>query len=246
MNMKWSQYQNEAAEFFRSLGLDATTNSTLQGVRTMHDVDVLVRSHHAGFDITWIVECKHWASPVSKLHVLGLREIVSDTGVDRGILLAENGFQSGAVEAAALTNVQVSSLAELTLTANREILSMRLRDLFDRTTQCKKEYWEIPKTKRIEHGLRPDSTQVGYSGDWAIKVAEDLITKGLRGIFPVSPDEMHLIVGPVILDQALPKSFTSLSELITIVDSIVVRLESKIALCRAHVAAQMPDGADHL
>jgi restriction system protein len=46
----WSEYQTEAAEFFRSLGLDAEIDVTVQGARTNHDVDVLVKSHHAGFD----------------------------------------------------------------------------------------------------------------------------------------------------------------------------------------------------
>lgn len=73
----WRDYQEEAAEFFRSLGLDASTNVSVDGVRTTHDVDVLVRSHHAGFDVLWLVECKLWKTPVSKLHVLALREIVA-------------------------------------------------------------------------------------------------------------------------------------------------------------------------
>lgn len=89
--MDWKDYQEETAEFFRSLGLKAETDVTVEGVRTKHDIDVLVKSHHAGFAITWIIECKHWNSKVSKLHVLALREIINDTGADRGILLAENG-----------------------------------------------------------------------------------------------------------------------------------------------------------
>src|SRR5690349_12216101 len=120
MATDWSDYQEEAASLFRSMGLDATTNETLTGVRTKHDIDVVVRSHHAGFEITWLVECKHWNSRVKKLHVLALREIVSDTGADRGILLAEAGFQSGAVEAANLTNVRVTSLENLRTTAGNE------------------------------------------------------------------------------------------------------------------------------
>ena len=53
-----------------------------------------------GFEVTWIVECKYWQTPVNKLHVLALREIVTDTGADRGILLSESGFQVDAKEAA--------------------------------------------------------------------------------------------------------------------------------------------------
>lgn len=85
----WQGYQEEAACFFRSLGLDASTDVTIAGVRTNHDIDVVVKSHHAGFDITWLVECKHWKTRVSKLHVLALREIVADVGADRGILLSD-------------------------------------------------------------------------------------------------------------------------------------------------------------
>jgi restriction system protein len=64
MASTWQEYQEEVAAFFRSLGLDATTNHTAQGVRTTHDIDVFVRSHQVGFDVVWIVECKRWSKPV--------------------------------------------------------------------------------------------------------------------------------------------------------------------------------------
>src|SRR5262245_31943731 len=109
----WRSYQEEAADFFRSLGQEAVTDAKIKGARTEHDVDVLVTIDLASFKIKWLVECKHWKTSVTKLHVLALREIVSDVGADRGIILCEAGFQSGAIEAANLTNVQVSSLAKL-------------------------------------------------------------------------------------------------------------------------------------
>src|ERR1700731_1259012 len=117
----WKEYQEEAASFFRSLGLDASTDVTVTGVRTTHDIDVVVKSRHIGFEIMWLVECKHWKTRVSKTHVLALREIVADIGADRGILLSEAGFQSGAIEAANLTNVRVTSLAEISVTARNDI-----------------------------------------------------------------------------------------------------------------------------
>jgi len=142
----WQEYQEEVASFFRSLGLEATTDFTVQGVRTTHDVDVSVKSHYVGFDVVWIVECKYWAKRVTKLHMLALREIVADVGADRGILLSEAGFQSGAVEAATLTNVHVTSLANLRSTASAEIMAMRLREIYDRVEALKERYWNIPKS----------------------------------------------------------------------------------------------------
>lgn len=153
----WREYQEEAARFFRSLGAETITDFTVQGVRTTHDIDVFVKSHHVGFDVVWIVECKHWATRVTKLHVLALREIVADVGADRGFLLCEAGFQSGAVEAATLTNVHVSSLANLRSTASAEITAMRLRELYDRVESCRERYWNLRKQTRIEGGLRPDT-----------------------------------------------------------------------------------------
>ncbi|MDR8351008.1 restriction endonuclease, partial [Acinetobacter baumannii] len=92
-----------------------------------------------------LVECKHWKNPVSKLHVLALREIVTEIGADRGILLSESGFQSGAIEAANLTNVHITSLAELSLSASKDIYSMRLRELYNQVEICNERYWNIPK-----------------------------------------------------------------------------------------------------
>jgi hypothetical protein len=149
MAATWQEYQEEVAAFFRSLGLDATTNHSVRGVRTSHDVDVFVRSHHVGFDVIWIIECKHWSSPVSKLHVLALREIVTDLGADRGILLGEEGFQSGALEATILTNVHATSLTRLRGTASAEFTAMRLRELFDRAETCRVRHWDLPKGARI-------------------------------------------------------------------------------------------------
>jgi hypothetical protein len=221
--MDWKDYQEEAAEFFRNLGLGAQTDVTVKGVRTTHDVDVLVKSHHAGFDVTWIVECKHWNTKVSKLHVLALREIVADTGADRGILLSERGFQSGAIEAASLTNVLVTSLAEARVKSEHDVNAMRLRDLYDRVEACRERYWEIPKAIRIEHGLRPDAADIGYSGNIVITAVEELLARGLRGKYPFTSDTMSCMA------LSLPESVTSSTHLLQIIDPLLTDLESRLA-----------------
>lgn len=230
MAENWNDYQEEVAAFFRSLGLEAQTNVTLKGVRTKHDVDVLVKSHHAGFDITWVVECKFWNSKVSKLHVLALREIVTDVGVDRGILLAESGFQSGALEAASLTNVHVTSLANVQNTARAEIFSMRLRELYDRVELCRARYWQIPKDRRIEVGLRPEVGQLGYRGARVVDLAEHLLQKAFRGIYPIESDPMMRMFAP-----SLPARFTTVEQLTAATDAIVQELETRLNAYEASV-----------
>lgn len=224
MATTWKEYQEEVAAFFCSLGLDAQTDVTVQGIRTTHDVDVLVKSHHVGFDITWIVECKHWKSRVSKLHVLALREIVADIGADRGILLSESGFQSGAIEAATLTNVRITSLADIRGTARSEILSMRLRELYDRAEACRAQYWNIPKRTRIEHGLRPDVGAWGYSATRVLDLASDLLPKAFLGTYPIESEALLALVTP-----NFPRQFATAEDIIAVLDPMICELETKLS-----------------
>ena len=227
MAKDWFDYQEEAAECFRLLGLEATTNASIEGVRTKHDVDVLVLSHHAGFDIKWIVECKYWKTPISKVHVLALRQIVIEVGADRGILLSESGFQSGAKEAANLTNVQVTSLEEIKRTSESEIYSMRLRELYDRIQICNEKYWNISKEERIKHGLRFGAfgpNEPFYSGARVVEVCSDVLSRGFREKYPITSDYLN---NPMFND--LPKEFHSPQEIAQIIEPLVSELEEKLS-----------------
>ncbi len=228
MATTWQEYEEEVAEFFRSIGLEAFTNHVVQGVRTSHAIDVYVKSHHVGFDVVWIVECKHWSKPVSKLHVLALREIVADLGADRGILLCEVGFQSGALEAATLTNVHPTSLASLVSTASADLTAMRMRELYDRVEGCRRRYWDIPKDVRIESGLRPDTGAFGYSGNVIVDLASDLLAKTLRGNYPVAVETMQAYA---ILGE--DRQFGSATEILAEVEPMISDLESRLAACEA-------------
>jgi hypothetical protein len=222
----WRAYQERVATFFRSLGLEATADLTVEGIRTTHAIDVFVKSFHVGFDVVWIVECKHWAKKITKLHVLALRQIVTDVGADRGILLSERGFQSGAVEAATLTNVRVTSLADLRGTASADIMAMRLRELYDRVESCKKRYWDIPKHVRIDCGLRPEVGAGGYSGNQVIDFAKDVITKALRGVYPVEVDHVYALVL-----WRRSRRFSNAKQIVSLIEPMIADLERKLTAC---------------
>lgn len=222
----WKDYQQEAAEFFRLLGLSAQTDVTLQGIRTQHDIDVLVKVPIAGFEVRWIVECKHWKASVPKLHVFGLRDIVSDLGADRGIILSETGFQSGAIEAANLTNVQLTSLAALKGTCKTAIFAIRLRNLYDRVEIAGEKYWDIPKDVRIEKGLR---FEVGnekdfYSGARVVEVSKELLIRAFRDTYPIQLDRLHKYFLP-----QLPESFNDHEDVVTALEPIISDLETRLA-----------------
>ncbi len=217
----WKKYQEVAAAYFRSLGLNASTDVPVKGVRSKHDVDVFVTSHYVGFDITWLVECKCWKTPVNKLHVLALREIVSDVGADRGILLSESGFQSGAIEAANLTNIQLTSLEGMQGSTSYSVYAMRLRDLYDRVGICKERYWEIPKEVRINYGLRDEGGV--YSGARVVDFCTDLLTRAFRGIFPFQSDSLEAVIR-----FGRDKKFETPKEIVELVEHMISELEEKL------------------
>lgn len=185
---EWHDYQCQVADFFRGLGLEVAVDESLSGVRTSHDIDVVVRSSHVGFAVTWIVECKQWRRPVTKLHVLALREIVQDLGADRGFLMAEGGFQRGAHESAFMTNVTLTSLADLTTTVGSELAIARVREFQLRLESLRLRYWSIDKETRIHLGLRPEVGQWGYSMRHRLDMVERALRDAVRGQFPLTPD----------------------------------------------------------
>lgn len=115
----WREYQEEVAAFFRRQGCNAEVEKIVQGVRAKHEVDVHVTFHRSGINCTWLVECKLWKSKVSKEKVMALKSIVDDVGADRGIIVSEKGFQSGALDAVRDSNITlVTSIEEFEKTAS--------------------------------------------------------------------------------------------------------------------------------
>ena len=111
--MNWSEYQEHVAAFFRSLGLDAQTDVHVEGARSGHDIDVVVKFSQYGVDVLWIVECKYWKTAIPKEKVVALQHIAQDVGADRAFLISEHGFQAGAIRAAQFSNMTLSSVEDL-------------------------------------------------------------------------------------------------------------------------------------
>lgn len=118
----WEDYQHRTAKLLRSLGFKAEVNDPLCGPNgVVHRVDVSANAVFAGVPVLWIVECKLWNRAVPKEKVSALKDIVNDLGADRGLLMSEKGFQSGAVNLAAAKNITLSSLDELRANAAKEL-----------------------------------------------------------------------------------------------------------------------------
>jgi hypothetical protein len=92
----WRDYQDQVAEFFRSIGMDATVDATVEGARAQHDIDVLVEFEKLGIRHRWVVECKLWKRRIPKERVLTLQGVVSDVGGDGAAsFCVKSAFRAG-------------------------------------------------------------------------------------------------------------------------------------------------------
>ena len=135
--MKWREYEQQAAGFFTSLGLNSQIQCKVQGARAEHEIDVFVTGAVGGIEFKWVVECKDWKVNIPKEKVIVLAGIVQDVGADRGFLLSEKGFQSGALLAARATNLTLTSVADLSHNAQ----------LHSVDTLIGRRHWELQKAR---------------------------------------------------------------------------------------------------
>lgn len=135
--MTWRQFQEETAEFFRSLGCHAQVEAKIIGARAEHKIDVWVRFTKFGLETKWVIECKDWNSAVPKEKVLALKSIVEDVGADRGILISAAGFQSGAVRVCEKTNITLTDLDGMKEIARDDLIASVLHGIETRAVELR-------------------------------------------------------------------------------------------------------------
>jgi hypothetical protein len=78
------------------------------------EIDVAVWTNADHHDIFLIIECKLWNSSVEQAVIAETISNVSNSSADKGVVVAKSGFQSGAIEQAQGTGVELYTLRELT------------------------------------------------------------------------------------------------------------------------------------
>lgn len=144
----WRQYQEDAASIFRRLGYETSIEAKVRGARAKHAVDVYVRGQIGGASFSWVIECKAWKSRVPKEKVLALCSVVQDVGADRGFLLSEVGFQSGAIEAATCTNIKLASIESITSDNLRKLQCLDSQHLCNRLSYIRGELTRRHKSRK--------------------------------------------------------------------------------------------------
>jgi hypothetical protein len=175
----WEKYQEEVAKFFRTLGLEALVEKDVEGIRGNHNIDVYVAGEYHGIKFNWIVECKAWKDNIPKEKVLALMSIVQDVGADKGFLLSEKGFQSGAIRLSKNNNITLTSLKDLIDNTKEDIVESALSRLSWKAKKVLSKSWDLYR-KKPEFKF---TVLLGIVG--SLSFLDYAIEQSLRNDFPV-------------------------------------------------------------
>jgi len=206
----WKAYQQQAADFFRALGLNADVEKEIAGARAKHKVDVYVEGNYVGISFIWIVECKAWRSNVPKEKVAALSSILQDIGADRGFLLSEKGFQSGALRMAEKSNITLTSLADLASTVGDRHTLARVATLHLRIHNVTEKLRDLKKARYNDEFYPPTMEPLGK-----VTFLTMAIDDALRGDLPT----------PYTSSGPNQKFANSVEEMLDAADSLISEAE---------------------
>lgn len=93
--------ESQIGDYFRASGYAADQNVVLEGKSGgHHEIDVLAEKSDGIISVRVAVECKAWQQRVSKDVVSKLAMVMADLGINKGIVVALNGWHQGAKLAA--------------------------------------------------------------------------------------------------------------------------------------------------
>jgi restriction system protein len=103
----WRDLQNRVANILAGSGFSVQTEKVIATARGTAEIDVYGQEVIDRRTYTVLCECKHWKTRVPQSVIHSFRTVVSDAGANVGYIISTAGFQSGALEAAELTNLRL-------------------------------------------------------------------------------------------------------------------------------------------
>lgn len=109
----WTDLQEMVGQLFDEIGCKVEIGKIAPNVRGAKEIDVCVRDVSITPSAVYLCECKYWQRSVPQEIVHAFRTVMADTGAHRGYIISMVGFQSGAYEAIANTNIDLVTFDEL-------------------------------------------------------------------------------------------------------------------------------------
>jgi len=103
----WQALEDAVQGILSECGMTAERQAHLSFPRGGATVDVFATEVVAGISSSTICECKYWRTRVSQDVVQSFRTVMQESGANRGYIISKVGFQSGAIQAAHATNIEL-------------------------------------------------------------------------------------------------------------------------------------------
>lgn len=117
MKNDWEKYEVQAATLYETLGRESGIKIISVGVESKIDgrqVDVLFQQSNGLQTIRTAIECKDWKDKIPAEKVDALASKIRKLGIDKGIIVAPNGFQPAAISSAKYWNISLVEMREPT------------------------------------------------------------------------------------------------------------------------------------
>lgn len=155
----WRELEAFTYQLFSELDCNCDVGRRIKTVRGSADIDVYVEDPCSNPPLVYLCECKYWKRKIPKTVVHSLRTLIADSGSNRGYIIANAGFQKGAIEAAYNSNIELVTWQELQgLFKDRWIESMNsrkidyIKQITDRYEEAfeKGHKWELVKDSFLD------------------------------------------------------------------------------------------------
>jgi restriction system protein len=103
----WKDLQNKVSEVLTQCGFKSETEKVIETARGKVEIDVYAEENVKGRKYSIICECKYWKSNIPQNIIHGFRTVINDLGCNIGYIITISDFQSGSINTAEYTNVEL-------------------------------------------------------------------------------------------------------------------------------------------
>lgn len=125
----WQDLELIVTKILNQCGFDAERGKQILTVRGPVNIDVFAKDNNSTPSSEYLIECKNWNTNIPQTVIHSFRTTVNDYGSHHGLIIAKNGFQSGAYEAIKNTNIQLLSWNEFLSLFENRWLQNRIRNI---------------------------------------------------------------------------------------------------------------------
>ena len=175
----WEVLEETVTAILCECGINACRQVRLSTPRETITVDVYAEETINGIVQSIICECKYWKSNIPGAIIREFRTVLQETGAHRGYVISKVGFQSGAVDAAASTNIELLTFSEFQEVYFEKWFHKRLWDIEEEVGDFN-TYYEPIGRPGYSH-LKTEEERIAYDEVWSKFLFAGLI------LMPFSP-----------------------------------------------------------